>query len=356
MPKVSVLLPVYNGEKYLPEAVDSILAQTFTDYEFLIIDDGSTDNSFKILKSYKDKRIKLIKNEKNIGLSLSLNKGINLASGEYIARMDQDDISLPNRLEEQLEYFSLHKEISILGSWFKVISGDNPFKIKKEYKWPEDSEDCAFLLYYFGDSPVAHPSVMFKKNEIKRLGGYNQKYKIANDLALWFKIIQNNQKIGNVPNCLLYLREHANNTSNNDLTLKEHNIVLSLFISPLIGKSISNSKATLFRPINWINNNKINNRIAYDILNIKMKVLTDFINKYGLNINKAMKFSVDIWVSLQNIFKLNIFGFIHFNFIAFIFCIRFIFRMKNYYKILPKFIVYIFPSTFIKLVRKVIYI
>ena len=99
-----------------------------------------------------------------------------------------------------------------------------------------------------------------------------------------------------------------------------------------------------------------NNRIAYDILNIKMKVLTDFINKYGLNINKAMKFSVDIWVSLQNIFKLNIFGFIHFNFIAFIFCIRFIFRMKNYYKILPKFIVYIFPSTFIKLVRKVIYI
>jgi glycosyltransferase involved in cell wall biosynthesis len=123
-------MPVYNGSKHLSDAVDSILTQTYTNFEFLIIDDASTDNSFEILKSYKDDRIRLIKNEKNIGLSASLNKGLNLALGKYIARMDQDDISLPNRLEKQIEYFKEHNDICVLGSWFKVISGDDPYQIK----------------------------------------------------------------------------------------------------------------------------------------------------------------------------------------------------------------------------------
>jgi glycosyltransferase involved in cell wall biosynthesis len=106
-------MPVYNGSKHLSDAVDSILTQTYTNFEFLIIDDASTDNSFEILKSYKDDRIRLIKNEKNIGLSASLNKGLNLALGKYIARMDQDDISLPNRLEKQIEYFKEHNDICV---------------------------------------------------------------------------------------------------------------------------------------------------------------------------------------------------------------------------------------------------
>ena len=353
-PVVSVLMPVYNGSKYLSDAVDSILTQTYTNFEFLIIDDMSIDNSFEILKSYNDDRIRLIKNEKNIGLSASLNKGLNLALGKYIARMDQDDISLPNRLEKQIEYFKEHNDICVLGSWFKVISGDDPYQIKKEYRWPDDPETCAFLLYYFGNSPIGHPCVMFKKNEIKRLGGYNVKYQIANDLELWLKVLLSHKRICNVPICLFYWREHDTNTSNTVLTIREHNNALSQFLSVLIGESISNKKSRLYRPINWTQNYKINNRMVYETLKIKMEVLKTFTNEYDLNIDMAFKFSKDIWESLQNFYRLNIFGLIHFTFIASVFCIRFILRLKNF-QIFRKFILHIYPSIFKKVARKIRY-
>jgi glycosyltransferase involved in cell wall biosynthesis len=102
--KISILMPVYNGEKYLREAIDSILNQTFTDFEFLIVDDGSTDNSVEIINSYQNSRINLVKNDKNEGLVYTLNRGLSLAKGEYIARMDCDDISLPERLKKQIDF------------------------------------------------------------------------------------------------------------------------------------------------------------------------------------------------------------------------------------------------------------
>src|SRR5580698_9685158 len=105
-PKVTVLMPVYNGEKYIKEALESILQQTFIDFEFLIINDGSTDNSVSIIKSFNDNRIRLIHNEKNSGLVYSLNKGIGLSNGEYIARMDCDDVSIPERLEKQVGFLN----------------------------------------------------------------------------------------------------------------------------------------------------------------------------------------------------------------------------------------------------------
>src|SRR5688572_2119038 len=105
MPKVSVILPVYNGEKYLREAIESILCQTYEDFEFIIINDGSTDKSEEIILSYKDGRIVYSKNEFNKGLIYSLNKSIELASGELIARMDADDIAFPDRLQKQVDYF-----------------------------------------------------------------------------------------------------------------------------------------------------------------------------------------------------------------------------------------------------------
>ena len=103
MPRVSVIMSVYNGERYLWEAVESILGQTFTDFEFIIIDDGSTDQTAKILRAIGDERVRIFFNEKNIGLAGSLNRGLGLARGEYVARMDADDISLPARLEKQVE-------------------------------------------------------------------------------------------------------------------------------------------------------------------------------------------------------------------------------------------------------------
>jgi glycosyltransferase involved in cell wall biosynthesis len=120
--RITVLMPVYNGEKYLREAIDSIFNQTFTDFEFLIVDDGSTDNSVEIINSYQNSRINLVKNDKNEGLVYTLNRGLSLAKGEYIARMDCDDISLPERLKKQIDFLDSNSEIAVVGTWIKVIN------------------------------------------------------------------------------------------------------------------------------------------------------------------------------------------------------------------------------------------
>jgi len=139
-PTVSVLMPVFNGEQFLRPAMNSILNQTFTDFEFIIVDDGSTDHSREILNSYTDSRVRLICNESNIGLTDSLNRGLEAASGNYIARMDQDDISLPERLAKQVAFMDSHPEVGVCGTWAKDIdqtdsttpghSSDNPMLLK----------------------------------------------------------------------------------------------------------------------------------------------------------------------------------------------------------------------------------
>ncbi len=120
-PKVSVIMSVYNGDKYLREAIESILNQTFTDFEFIIVNDGSTDNSLEIIESYDDERIKTINNKKNIGLTKSLNKALKFAKGKYIARQDADDVSLPNRFEKQVEYLDSHPEVALVGTSVYLI-------------------------------------------------------------------------------------------------------------------------------------------------------------------------------------------------------------------------------------------
>ena len=118
---VTVLMPVYNGEMYLREAIDSILHQTFTDFEFLIINDGSTDNSETIILSYDDSRIRYEKNDSNLKLIATLNKGIELAKGKYIVRMDADDISIPDRIEKQVAFLEKNPDVGICGSWFTAF-------------------------------------------------------------------------------------------------------------------------------------------------------------------------------------------------------------------------------------------
>ena len=109
-------MPAYNAEKYINEAIDSILAQTFTDFEFIIIDDGSTDSTCAIVESYSDSRIRFFKNEHNLGVAATLNRGLDLARGEYIARMDADDISLPTRFEKQAAYMDSHPDVVVCGT------------------------------------------------------------------------------------------------------------------------------------------------------------------------------------------------------------------------------------------------
>lgn len=208
MPQVTVLMSVYNGEQFLREAMDSILRQTFSDFEFLIINDGSTDNSTQILQSYHDPRIHLVNSQTNLGLIASLNKGLRLAQGRYIARMDCDDISLPQRLERQVEFMNAHEDIGMCGAWFKKFQGPKGLVVRP----PTESDEIKCML--FMNSAFGHPTVMMRQNLIARFGlYYDADFSHAEDYNLWVRFADHT-KLANLPDVLLHYREHTLQVSN----------------------------------------------------------------------------------------------------------------------------------------------
>lgn len=181
MPEVSVLMSVYNGERYLREAIDSILSQTFQNFEFIIINDGSIDGTNQILESYNDPRIIIIHQE-NIGLSKSLNKGLRLSCGEFIARMDCDDISLPQRLEKQLLLMDREPEIGVCGTWIKTIGSDS----EEVWNYPASPHEIRCRLIF--ESVIAHPSVMLRRSLFEEFNlTYDEKFNQAQDYDLWVR-------------------------------------------------------------------------------------------------------------------------------------------------------------------------
>ena len=146
-PKISVLMPVYNGDKYLKKSINSILRQTYDDFEFIIINDGSTDLSLSIIKSYQDKRIKIINNSKNIGIAHSLNKGLNIANGDYIARQDQDDISHPERFMCQVNYLKKN-DTDLVDANFVFIDEDDNYIQDYEERTFSPYETLSHLFFY----------------------------------------------------------------------------------------------------------------------------------------------------------------------------------------------------------------
>lgn len=199
-PIVTVLMPVYNGERYLREAVESILSQRYKDLEFIIIDDGSEDQSAEIIKSYNDPHILFFQNGKNLGLVATLNKGIELAKGRYIARMDCDDISLPERLEKQVSFMDKNPEIAVCGTWIKIIG-------KEEiWRYPTESKEIKCKLLF--ESAIAHPSVMIRTNVFLSDNiRYNINFEHAEDYGLWVNL-SNKHHLANVDEVLLRYRLH----------------------------------------------------------------------------------------------------------------------------------------------------
>lgn len=216
-PLVSVVMSVFNTEKYAGEAIESILNQTYSYFEFIIVDDGSTDASLRIIKKYadEDKRIRIYINDKNIGLAKSLNKGIDISRGEYIARMDADDVSMPDRFGKQVAYLMDHPEICILGGQIKFIGSSNDdfhYAIEKELlRWQ-------LLL----NIPIiAHPTVMMKRQPIIAAGKYSESYLHAEDRALWNNLyIQHEFPAANLPDIVLHYRIHGNNVSAKNIDLQ----------------------------------------------------------------------------------------------------------------------------------------
>ena len=179
-PLFTVLMPVYNGEKYLREAIDSILKQTLTNFEFLIIDDGSKDSTFQIINSYNDPRIRFVKNETNLGISKTLNRGIEMASSEFIARMDADDISYPTRLQKQYDYLIKHPDCALLSTWAKMITEHNEHIRTEKYRSRLHYYNLTFECWMY------HPTVVFTKSAAKDVGMYSIPY--AEDFELFWQL------------------------------------------------------------------------------------------------------------------------------------------------------------------------
>lgn len=210
-PKVSVVMSVYNGAQYLREAIQSILDQTFTDFEFIITDDGSTDATGDILAEYaaQDQRLLVFQNEQNIGLTRSLNKGLALARGEYIARQDADDISLPQRLQLQVSFLDHHPEVVVVASNYEIIDGGG-----RQLKITQKSADPILIAWHllFVNYIGGHGVVMFRRDPIINLGGYAEDYRYSQDYQLWSRLVWLSDMVI-LPEVLLCWRSHEQNIS-----------------------------------------------------------------------------------------------------------------------------------------------
>jgi glycosyltransferase involved in cell wall biosynthesis len=199
-------MAVHNGELYLRQAIDSILDQTFRNFEFIIINDGSTDSTADILDSYRDSRVSVISNSENLGLTASLNMGLDAASGEYIARMDCDDISLSERLDKQVAFMDQSPKIAASGTWARDIDGTGKVlgnrclgvgsRMTYDYWWP---------------TPIIHPSAIIRKS-LLRNHRYDPSIRYAQDYDLWLRL-RKESALDNLPEYLLLYRVHRESIS-----------------------------------------------------------------------------------------------------------------------------------------------
>lgn len=197
-PLVSILMPVFKTAPYLREAVDSILSQSFTDFELIVLNDCSPDNAEEILDSYNDPRIVRYKGKHNVGLGNVLNVGIGMARGKYIARMDSDDISLPNRLRVQVDFLNTHPEFGFVSVGMKEF-GDG----ERVYSYDNESEKIKFVALFY--SPVLHASSMWRKNSFEGLF-YKQAFVPSEDYELWTRALLKGVRMRNLPEVLYMYR------------------------------------------------------------------------------------------------------------------------------------------------------
>jgi len=221
-PVVSVVMPVYNCERYVAEAVESILAQTFADFEFLIVDDGSTDGSLAILRRYagQDSRIRVI-SRPNTGIVGALNEMLDLARGEFVARMDADDISSPERFDRQVAYLRAHPKVVAVSSW--VLWVDNELCPIREMCTEETHEriDEAHMRAETGQ--MSHPAAMLRTDSIRRVNGYSVDYCCAEDFDLWLRLAEIGS-LANLPEVLLTWRLHGQSIGATRHAIQQSNV------------------------------------------------------------------------------------------------------------------------------------
>jgi len=307
-PIISVLMSAYNGEKHLRRAIESILSQTFTDFEFIIINDGSTDSTVEIIESYNDSRIKLVHNKNNIGLTESLNKGINLAQGKYIARMDADDISLPERFETQLKYFEADTSLAFCASRVRVIDENEniigrikPFASDKMMNW--------HLLSWhllFGNKKIYHSSVLVKKEVLVKLNGYARWARYCQDFELWSRMCLT-YKMVIVPEVLIHWRHTEAGISNKyfheqrQTEYKIYQNVHQCLTNSLIHKDHSLYLARLVKKLNYDIK-----PFTLDILRLLDEIKLSFITHYEPDLDTRKEIETTVQDAYRKLFRKTI--------------------------------------------------
>jgi len=221
-PLVTVLMPVYNTEKYVAESIESVLNQTFGDFEFLIIDDGSTDKSLEVIKSYDDKRIRVVKNEENIKLIATLNKGIDLSEGKYICRIDADDINVLNRLEKQFNIMESHPEYAACSSWIENFYDDGRENFIVKYEELHNSIRIKTLY----QNHFCHPSSFIRKDFINKNNARFDKRFIHSEDYFFFVKLSEIGTLYNIQEVLVKVRKHGTNVSVLNSQIQNKNSIL----------------------------------------------------------------------------------------------------------------------------------
>ena len=259
MPVVSVIMPVYNGEKYVAEAIESILTQTFTDFEFIIVDDCSQDGSVEIIRDYakRDGRIRFLRQERNMGVSLARNRGIEAAAGEYIAFMDSDDISLPTRLEQQCRFLQEHPEIGALGIRSKMVNHDMTALINTR---GGPRLHAHIVLSLFSNSVcLVGGSCMIRRQPLQSVGGFTADLRYGEEGDLFARlIIQTRIRFANLSEILYIQRQHDSNKSRNSVPVaaRQRNVyarrVLNMLWDEVSDDTLSRFRRLRFKQkLNW---------------------------------------------------------------------------------------------------------
>ncbi len=310
--EVSVLMSAYNSENFIEDAIESILNQTYINFEFIIVDDGSTDKTLSIIKSFKDKRIKLIQNSKNLGLTKSLNIGLEIAEGKYVARMDADDICKLDRLFLQLNFLKNNPDVGVLGTDITFINEtgkkfESVAKLKKlktrnlisyfiNKQKPKTHNLCVWYLLF--KNCFYHPTVMFNKEIIINSGGY--KARRSEDLDLWIRLY-NKTKFANLKTPLLYHRIHSNQTSL-DRSLNEFNERIEArqrIFSFIFDKNINLDLIKLLS----LRSKKSNDQLKFS-LDFLDKTYINFKKKYSLSFIEKLQIRID-YIRLSSIMSQN---------------------------------------------------
>jgi glycosyltransferase involved in cell wall biosynthesis len=306
-PLVTVFMPVYNGEKYLRNAIDSVLNQVFRDFELLIINDASIDGTAEILCEYaqQDKRIIVHHHQSNKGLIATLNRGLQLARGKFIARIDQDDMMVPNRLKEQVLVLESRKNVAVVGSWIEVINEEGLYLTKWEL--PYTNRDCDFSSFLNGDTPVGHPCVMYRADVIRSHGGYRAEYIHAEDVDLWFRVELAGQAIVNIPKILTSYRLHDGQTTAlfRDVSESSRYNAFAYYLSNKLSCAIEVETAASMIPENFTERCYQQQIQLDEMYKLKFQMFQMFSHKHKLTLKETHKYAYKVWKSFIPLCRLR---------------------------------------------------